>query len=90
MSMSRPQGNFFPDDGMPIEVVLSNLAAGEGCDGTPYDEMEAGAREIRALRARVAELESALKKIAETDQKGLGFVSMWMVETAKNAIGVNP
>lgn len=51
---------------LPIEHVLSHLAAGEGCDGTPYDEMQAAADWIAQVARPVLERPD-LSKFALSD-----------------------
>lgn len=43
----------------PIETVLRDLAAQEGCDGEPYDAMVFAADAIAALRAQLAASQTA-------------------------------
>lgn len=43
----------------PIETVLRDLAAQEGCDGEPYDAMVFAADTITALRAALAAIQPA-------------------------------
>lgn len=44
----------------PIETVLRDLAAQEGCDGEPYDAMVFAADTITTLRAQLAEARTEL------------------------------
>ena len=44
----------------PIETVLRDLAAQEGCDGEPYDAMVFAAAAITTLRAQLAEARAEL------------------------------
>lgn len=49
----------------PVEIVLRDLAAQEGCDGEPYDAMVFAAATITTLRAQLAEARAA----HDADQK---------------------
>jgi len=50
---------------VPIENVLRRMAGQEGCDGEPYDQMQAAAEFIADLRAQLERVEGQLDCVTE-------------------------
>lgn len=46
----------------PVEAVLQDLAAQEGCDGEPYDEMQEASTYITELNDYIDHLEKEIRK----------------------------
>ena len=53
----------------PIAAVLLSLASQEGCDGEPYDQMQAAAGYIEKLEEVLAELCRASERMRDTSNE---------------------
>jgi len=54
---------------MPLWVVLSDLAAQENCDGSPYDEMQIASDYIKALEEELEPYREMEKRLYEKIRK---------------------
>lgn len=54
----------------PIQEVLRHLAAGENCDGYPYDQMMQAADYIDHLEAEIKKLEALTDRVFHSGNYG--------------------